>query len=255
MKVNQMASLPSLVVAGGSHMEAIFRGGQLMGTNIAQFSFFSPQYQPGVLFDGGHFIYNQKLLDELSEYITKIRPDIVIAAIGNSNDFEIGALKMPVPFDFISPSENQVDVPSVGQLIPYSLLFEHFVRVQRLAMDFIMVVRTFFDGPIVVPSTPPPVSSQSRLASFVPPSWKGDLTQNGLNSAAFRKRLWEVNVRALEQEAVNAGAIYISAPVGCFDREGLICEQFSADAFHGNSLYGKLVIDQIVTLSIESGVV
>ncbi|MCF3945670.1 hypothetical protein L2A60_03090 [Acidiphilium iwatense] len=243
-----MADGTTIYITGGSHLEAIGRGTPLVGSEISvkAFSFFDPNFQPGVVYSDGHFVYNQKLVDALANEVARRPPDCIVAAIGNSNDFEIGAIKMPAPFDFVDPDDDGDGSELAGQLVPHDILVKHFAHIQRLAMEFIGWVRPFYGGPVIVPSVPPPIASQERLAAFIPPSWREDMEKNGLNSPAFRRKLWKTNTKAMEQEATKAGAIYLPPPLACFDTDGSLSERFVSDAFHGNADYGRLIVEQVL---------
>jgi hypothetical protein len=64
----------------------------------------------------------------------------------------------------------------------------------------------------------------------------------------LRYKLWRAQSSLLRAFCAELGIVFVPAPIGAQDAEGLLSEPYwGDDATHANAAYGELVLDEIAS--------
>jgi hypothetical protein len=72
---------------------------------------------------------------------------------------------------------------------------------------------------------------------------------HGIAPDPFRVRIWQICVEGLRLACREKGVVFLEAPQEMIGADGcMLPEAVGHDAVHANSLYGRLLLDQLTTV-------
>lgn len=174
----------------------------------------------------------------------------VFLFIRGSRHIMLGMVNRPDgPFDFYLPE--QPDLPRIpeARLYPHGLLKQILARHMRHDLAEIKALHAIFrQVPVYVVESPAP-SPQDHVARH-PAGFAEQIAQLGISPASLRYKFWRMHSAVLRDLCDRLGMRWLPAPPESVDEAGMLrlalCRD---DPTHGNSAYGKLVLQQLRALA------
>lgn len=183
--------------------------------------------------------------------------DIMISMVGGNQYNVLGMLVHPEPFDFLLEDEGPSLLTPGARVVPLAQLeaaFDHLIgRLGRQVEDFAAA----FPGAIRCHFEPPPPKADG---DYIRNNAEGYFrTEENLplqvSPAAFRRRLWVVQSRALARMCARLGLELLTAPPEAIDEQGFLTrEAYGPDATHANASYGEMVLRKLETFALAQPV-
>lgn len=174
-----------------------------------------------------------------------------VCMLGGNDHNAIGLIEHPQRFDFAEPGGDTAPdtAPDTGpgpdrEPIPYDVM--RAVLEQRIApyRRWMAHLAPVFAGRKLHLCSPPPIASVAHIRSF-PGSFKGTL-RRGVTPAPIRARLHRLNSDIYRTACAELGIAFLPPPAAARDAAGFLKQTYwNRDPTHGNSHYGRLLLQQI----------
>ena len=199
---------------------------------------------------------NKQLKEDISSLIQKKpKPHIFVFLSGN-NHASMSICPSPDPtqhFDFILPKYKYLgNIPDVA-IVPYNQIKEFFKRrmLKNNIKPLIALRKEFPNIPMYSIISPPTIPSAEHIQKYMG-RFKDRIENYGISPASFRLKFWLLQVEVLQEICQKHNIQFIPNPDNTQDNEGFLLEKFwSNDPTHANALYGKLVLEQIKSITGE----
>ena len=159
----------------------------------------------------------------------------------------VGLLNHETPFTVLPGGADMPPEEVPEFVVPYHVmmdLFKSHLNGQKLRR-----FRESTNAPIYHLATPPPKKDADFILKRVNAYRSRSARQSGLAPAAFRLKLWQMEMEVLADCCEELGIALLPPPRGTTDEEGyLLPVCYSPDATHANALYGELVLRQLENL-------
>ncbi len=173
-------------------------------------------------------------------------PRYIFCSFGGSEHSVFGLLEAPTKFDFMTESCSQTEPDR--DIITYGLVRTTLSRAMRGAMNNTQKLCALFNCSITHICTPPPFRNISEDA-ILPRRFQESLDL-GVSPASIRKKLYETHSNIARELCASLNIGFLDIPLGTTDGDGFLYSKFcSKDPTHANSLYGELVIKQILEIA------
>lgn len=173
-------------------------------------------------------------------------PKYIFCSFGGSEHSVFGLLEAPIKFDFMTESDAQIE--SGRDIIIYGLVRATLSQAMRGFMNNTQSLCSLFSSPVTHICTPPPFKSISEGA-ILPRRFQESLDL-GVSPASIRKKLYETHSSIARDFCSSLKIGFLDTPPGTTDDDGFLRNEFcSQDPTHANSLYGELVIKQILEIA------
>lgn len=175
---------------------------------------------------------------------------MILTCLGGNIHNVIGLVNHPVPYNFVTAEDDEMDLSSDEYFIPTDMLRTYLVKkIRQQICSKLKVMSESFDIPIAQLETPPPLPNDSSIASRQGGFGEG-IASMGIAPAVFRLKLWELYSDSVQSECRTAGVGYCSLPVSVKDASGFLVEQaWGKDPTHGNSWYGGQILESVLASS------
>jgi hypothetical protein len=164
----------------------------------------------------------------------------------------LGLVRSGEDFDFLVDPNDTPD-PDATVRLPHRAMISAFEE-QFAKTDKVRAIIEAANCPAFLLSAPPPKrSSDYILKRFMRPKnrvYRGKIVEKfGIERAVTRLKLWSLEERFMADWAKSVGMAFLPAPLGAFDRDGFLSEDYyDDDVTHANAGYGALVLEQISML-------
>ena len=199
----------------------------------------------------GKKIRGVSLEDALAMLKTAGPNDILVAVVGGNQYNTLGLLEHPEPYDFmLTPADAETLTPG-ARIIPVRQVeaaFDAFLS--GWMATTVAALRGAFKGQAYYLETPPPKADAEYIRVNAEAYFRTDgVVAVNVSPAPFRRRLWQVQSRAIERLCDSQDLTFLPAPRGGFDAEGYMAREcYGADATHANAAYGELVLGHLEAL-------
>jgi hypothetical protein len=193
------------------------------------------------------FAWSFKVQRELKAYLRNIK--FCFSLFGGNAHNVMGLVNQPESFDFLISDEDESKLIKGARLIPLSIIEKAMMKQGGYpeTINCLRSLRETYSGKIFQFESPPPIPSQAHLLKYAGP-FKASFIKYGSAPAYLRLKLWKVHSELIRKECKNLGINFISHPSCMIDTKGfLIKKAWDLDTNHANSLYGKALIDQLIT--------
>lgn len=170
--------------------------------------------------------------------------DVLCLCLGGNAHNVIGLMNHPQPFWMVPGPQN-------GQLVPLDMMRRHIqVEYDRFMTMAESLIQIFPDARRVMVAAPPPFGDTDHIRRH--PGIFRDKLRLGFSPDAHRLRLYAMQCAVQKAQADAIGADYVTPPPEAVDDRGFLRrDYFNADPTHGNTAYGRLLLDRILSLSGE----
>ena len=242
-----------LIGVGHSHLHTVvnawkeFAANPTSGIRLSAFQMLDARYQPFNELVDGQLVVNPNLVADVKRVAGTQDARFFLYA-GGSEHVRWGLINDPRPFDFVTPSTAMDDAPLYGEVFPYEML----VALGRGAGEHVTAPLAFFrsltDRPVYQLCPPPPVRGVDLTRVNLGGMFEESSRTHGIAPDPFRVRIWQICVEGLRRACGEKGVVFLEAPREMIGADGcLVPEAVGHDAVHANSLYGRLILDQLTT--------
>jgi hypothetical protein len=198
------------------------------------------------------------LKNNVSAWSSKVQQDLkastgtakcIFALFGGNAHNIMGLVNYPEPFDFLINDNDENKLIKGAKLIPLNIIKKAMMRLGGYpeTINSLRVLRESYSGKIIQFESPPPIPSKAHLLKYAGPFNEG-FREFGPSPAYLRFKLWKVHSELVKKECKNLGIDFISHPLSMADSEGfLIKSAWDLDTNHANSIYGRALLDQLIT--------
>lgn len=171
--------------------------------------------------------------------------DEIVSLIGGNAHNIFGLVNHPVKFDFILPSQPDLDVQPDAQLIPLELVRKTLTKRLQPTIDVLDRLIELGFRPRWHLESPPPVPSGDHIRNH-PGVFAEQIAKLGIAPAALRYKLWRLHSSIFSEECAARQIEFVGAPATMQDKNGMLVESaWNPDPTHGNGLYGEQLIQQL----------
>lgn len=195
------------------------------------------------------FMLNQTLRNELQNH----GADFVFSCIGGNAHNIFGLVNHPTVFDFVLAEKPDLPCNNDGYIVPYTVVKEALASVTTIELAGWLIKETqAVVGKIDVHvESPPPIPSEQHILKN-PATFQEKIDQLGVSPRWLRYKLWRVHSQIFKEICGQNLINFLSVPSIAVDSEGFLKEtMWGQDATHANILYGKCVLEQIVSQCIQ----
>lgn len=191
---------------------------------------------------------NRKIKSIINAGETNART-IFLSIRGNHHSI-LGLVNHPVPFDFILKDNPNLPLNDNAYIIPYVQVYEVMYNMIKDKVLFpIKLFSKIIKNDIYYLESPPPNPSDEHIKKY-PEIFKDKIEKYGVSPKTLRFKLWRLHSSIIKMTCNECGIHFISVPEDSIDGEGFLKEKYWVeDPTHANAQYGKLVIDQIKSIS------
>jgi hypothetical protein len=176
-----------------------------------------------------------------------------VSFIGGIKHVQIGLRRMDDPsepgFDFVLPESPRLALETGVEVIPVDAVEEVLRRTFRKRLKLMTRAAHLAQGRLIQFGPPPPVSDE-WLEPFLE---KQNVAATTLPNRLLRWKLWRLTVSLFRQQALDIGARFVDCPPEALDRDGFMRDDLVRNVTHGNIAFGRLLLDQVRSLSLETG--
>lgn len=149
-------------------------------------------------------------------------------------------------FDFILPEAPDLPVDSQAEILPAALLRAELKRRVTRYLDALAAFRATVAGRMLHIKSPPPVPSSAFIEAH-PDTFGPMLAERGAAPAPLRYKMWRLHSGLYREACAALGVEFLSVPRAMQDEQGMLVPPAWRDATHGNTLYGRHVLAQLVS--------
>ncbi|WP_289036483.1 hypothetical protein [uncultured Roseibium sp.] len=238
----------NILVLGDSHTHAI-------KTALAGYKT-NPDYSIKVywiLKDKGNAIRGDLAYEEALVKISELGENDILALsyLGTVHNV-MGLVKNPVPYDVMMPGDEGAAPLAGAEIIPYRTLIRFFSE-YALSNKKFLALRKQARCRVLHMSSPPPKKSEKFILAHLKKYRGHKLSEVGVTPAPIRKRLWDVEYRALETVLRDMSVELVPPPPETLSATGFLSEDYyEQDATHANMKYGSCVLQQLESIATSS---
>lgn len=200
-------------------------------------------YEPFVVGTEPQIQYNKDLEADLLQLSEHADADAVLLGCLLGSEHFLWSVQGQVrPFDIVLPFDDTLPVVPGAELIPYSLAYRFAYDTISSILMFNGRLRALTGRSVYQMLPPPPVADQKQLLACAPGLLREEMLAFGVPHAAIRYKLWRLWVVVAEDIAKRDGVQLCGSLAGTTDAAGMLLEEFSSDAVHGNERYGLYAI-------------
>lgn len=229
---------------GHSHLTAprlAYAQAQAAGQNLPVMMFYplgSPECQPET--SGG------TLHPAIREKLAAARADLHVSVLGGNDHALIGLVNDRQPYDFVLPEAPQLFTDPQAHIIPAALLRAELKRRMAPALETLTALRAAVPGRFLHIESPPPVASTAFILE------KDDgfgslFAERGVAPALLRYKMWRLHSGIVREACAALGIEFCPTPLALLDAQGMFIEAAARDATHGNTLYGRHILAQMLS--------
>ncbi len=193
-------------------------------------------------------VLNPLLKFELNKVFTSMKPDLLITAIAGNDHNVFSILNSPEPFDFCLKAEPEVEINEKCEIVSESLVKSRLeLKLKNKVLNVNKLISEFYRIPLYILEPPPPVP-EDHIHNY-PGVFIDKIKECGVSPLSLRYKFWRVNSSILKDFCTENQFGFIQVPSGCLNKEGsLVDKALNQDPTHGNSWYGRKIIDQIARI-------
>jgi hypothetical protein len=247
------ANVLHLIGLGHSHLQTVADAWKQFAKPIGDiqlstFQILGQRYHPLRNLVGGQFVFNPSLVSDLNQ-AAAIGDTRFFMFTGGSEHVRWGLVNDPRPFDCVTPSNATATEPLCGEVFPYEML----VALGQSAAEFLTVslslLRSLTDKPIYQLCPPPPLKGVDLARVKVGSIFEDGAKQYGIAPDALRVRIWQICIEGLRRACREKGVVFLEPPETMIDTDGcLVSEAVGHDAVHASAAYGRLLLEQLISL-------
>lgn len=249
----------AILAVGHSRLGAIRRAYQpyLKGDGARPFEFtflrlLDDIFQPNIVSEKGVDNLHELIPARFKEMVHQVNPDVIISCVmGNEHNF-LALLNHPRRFDFYLPARPDLLTDESAEVLPVALV-EDLIRARLKKFSlYLSVLAPLSNGRMLHVPPPPPVASASHIEAH-PAMFEKRLQNRGVSPAPFRLKVWLLTCEIQRQLCEDVGVAFYGLPRAVFDADGFFARSYwNEDPTHGNTEYGKLILDDIVRASFPA---
>lgn len=176
--------------------------------------------------------------------------DLVFSCIGGNAHNVFGLARHPNLYDFVLPSNPQLDLLEGAQIIPSALVSQAVEQSgpYKLTRKCLEEVRGIVSGDLVHCESPPPIQDEDHLRSYAA-TFREQFEATGVSSATFRHKLWRIHSELVSLDCQRIGMAFLPCPSETLEPNGFLGQKaWGKDPTHANRWYGERVVEQIIRL-------
>lgn len=244
--MNLNAERPVVVAIGNSHINAVLTASKAadVPVQLQCLQFLTAAYAPYWRTEDGVRRPNRQYLAHAHDLIERAKPVAIICFAASNLSFDVGSVKRPRPFDFVLPSRQ--DLPLYAdEIIPHDLMMERALAAER---EWGQLMAPAMGLPVWSVCPPAPIVSFDPFLPKMVHQIKNTIAVYGVAPDTFRRKMWLLQTEANRRVAQEFGAAFLGAPPETVNDAGLRPIDYAHDPLHGNTAYGRLVLQQIAKI-------
>ncbi len=205
---------------------------------------------PFTVTNEGKTTLNTEFLGFIEPIMALISDCPIFMLFGGGHHAAVTTILHPRPFDFILPEREDLPLLQDHELVPTAFMHDFMSDLVREVTINIKSVREAFPNSRCMQiESPPPNGDETYLKLHLDTWFSKNFPQERLGRVtprSIRFKAWRLHSRVISQTCSELGVDFIKAPKEAADTDGFLEPRYyGADATHANSLYGRLILDQI----------
>lgn len=248
--------MPAAIFIGNSHLvavEAAYKA-RIGGKPRAYFLQLHDAQFGETLVDGHPHGVNRAIVSRL-EGLMAGDPEITHLFSSFRGSMHVGTslFQQPRVFDVMLPDRPDLPFRPGAELIPYSVFYEELCRrlaIQRPYFNYIGALAGLKATEIEIP---PAIPDEAHILQY-PGAFRDKVAPGIFSAPVLRYKFWRTATNIARQMAAQAGMAYLPSPPAALTAMGdLKPEYWARDALHASTVYGSLVLDQVIGLMHGKG--